>query len=94
MNKTNDLLIQRGKLLQEFAEKMPLRTDQLCIVLDEPDNGWIDTRLYVNDTLTESLNISNACSPFEDIKEWLEHIVRHIFVLTPIIRKPFLFLFF
>lgn len=82
MNKTNDLLIQRGKLLQEFAENIPTLTDRMRLLLKENDCGWIDAYIYVNDEEKLCINMSDVYNPFEDIKTWLEEIVKHRFACT------------
>lgn len=62
---------------------MPLIVDDVEIKLDYPENGWIDMHILVNGEEKELINTSNVYEPFQDIKEWLENIVSHVFDFTP-----------
>ena len=62
---------------------MSLTIDNVEIKLDYPDAGWIDMHILVNGEEKELINLSDVYEPFEDIKEWLENIVSHVFDFTP-----------
>lgn len=76
-------LHERSKLFEKYASCMPLIVDDVEIKLDYPENGWIDMHILVNGEEKELINTSNVYEPFQDIKEWLENIVSHVFDSTP-----------
>lgn len=59
------------------------RADRIDLQLDYPDCGWIDLHVLVNGEERGLITASSVYEPFEDIKEWLEHIVSHVFDFTP-----------
>ena len=79
----NSLLYQKAKLLEKYAINMPNKVDNFGIQLDNPEYGWIDFHIIINDEEKELINFSEVYEPFEDIREWLENIVIHIFDFTP-----------
>ena len=79
----NNLLLERSKLFAKYAESMPDKADKLELQLDYPDCGWIDMHFKVNDEEKLMISASDVYEPFEDIREWLEQIVKHIFDFTP-----------
>ena len=79
----NHWLHERSRLFDKYASKMPLSVDDVEIKLDYPDCGWIDMHILVNGEEKELINTSYVYEPFEDIKEWLENIVLHVFDFTP-----------
>lgn len=83
MNKNNNIMLLRGKLMQEFAENIPATTDRMRFLLEGPEFGWMDMYFYINDGEEQGFNISNVYNPFQDIKEWLEQIVEHRFDCIP-----------
>lgn len=83
MNKNNNIMLLRGKLMQEFAENIPATTDRMRFLLEGPEFGWMDMYFYINDGEEQGFNISNVYNPFQDIKEWLEQIVEHRFDFIP-----------
>ena len=76
-------LHERSMLFEKYAVNMPTKTDRIDLQLDYPDHGWIDMHIIVNGEEKELISTSSAYEPYEDIKEWLEHIVSHIFDFTP-----------
>lgn len=83
MNKNNNIMLLRGKMMQEFAENIPATTDRMRFLLEGPEFGWMDMYFYINDGEEQGFNISNVYNPFQDIKEWLEQIVEHRFDFIP-----------
>ena len=83
MSRNEEWLIARSKLLEKYALNTPSSVDCVHLNLDYPDRGWIDTHVMVNEEETEVINISDVYEPFEDITEWLENMVRHIFDFMP-----------
>jgi hypothetical protein len=79
----NNLLLARSKLFAKYAEKMPSKADKLELQLDYPDCGWLKMHFIVNDEEKLLIAASDVYEPFEDIRDWLEQIVRHIFDFTP-----------
>ena len=79
----NNLLLERSKLFAKYAESMPQKADKLDLQLDYPDCGWIDMHFKVNGEEKIMITASYAYEPFEDIRDWLEQIVKHIFDFTP-----------
>ena len=79
----NNLLLERSKLFAKYAESIPNKADKLELQLDYPDYGWIDMHFKVNDDEKILISASDVYEPFEDIREWLEEIVKHIFDFTP-----------
>lgn len=79
----NHLLHERSRLFEKYATEMPLTVDSVEIKLDYPDAGWINMHIFVNGEEKEFINVSDVYEPFEDIKEWLENIVSHVFDFTP-----------
>ena len=79
----NHWLYERSKLFEKYASCMPLSVDDVEIKLDYPENGWIDIHILVNGEEKELINTSYVYEPFQDIKEWLENIVSHVFDFTP-----------
>ena len=79
----NHWLHERSRLFAKYAAKMSLTIDNVEIKLDYPDAGWIDMHILVNGEEKELINLSDVYEPFEDIKEWLENIVSHVFDFTP-----------
>ena len=73
----------RSKLLEKYANSISSAVDSVHLNLDYPDCGWIDTHVLVNGEETEVINISDVYDPFEDITEWLENMVQHIFDFMP-----------
>ena len=80
---TNNLLLERSKLFAKYVENMPSKPDQLELQLDYPDNVWINMHFKVNDEEKLMITASDVYEPFEDIRDWLEQIVKHIFDFTP-----------
>lgn len=80
---SNHWLHERSMLFEKYASEMPLTVDNVEINLDYPDAGWIDMHILVNGEEKELINLSDVYEPFEDIKEWLENIVSHVFDFTP-----------
>lgn len=78
----NHLLHERSRLFEKYATEMPLTVDNVEIKLDYPEAGWIDMHILVNGEEKELINLSDVYEPFEDIKEWLENIVSHVFDFT------------
>lgn len=80
---TNNLLLERGKLFAKYAENMPSKPDQLELQLDYPDNVWINMHFKVNEEERLMITASDVYEPFEDIRDWLEQIVKRIFDFIP-----------
>ena len=80
---SNHWLHERSMLFEKYASEMPLTVDNVEINLDYPDAGWIDMHILVNGEEKELINLSDVYEPFEDIKEWLENIILHVFDFTP-----------
>ena len=79
----NNLLLARSKLFAKYAEEMPSKADKLELQLDYPDCGWLKMHFMVNDEEKLLIAVSDVYEPFEDIRDWLEQIVKHIFDFTP-----------
>ena len=82
-NIRNHWLHERSMLFEKYAANMPTKVDSIDLQLDYPDHGWINLHIVVNGEERELITASSVYEPFEDIKEWLEHIVSHIFDFTP-----------
>lgn len=81
--RTNNVILQRSELMKKFAENIPAVTDKMRFLLEGPEFGWMDLYFYINDGEEQGFSISNVYNPFQDIKEWLEHIVKHRFDFIP-----------
>lgn len=79
----NHWLYERSTLFKKYASEMPFTVDNVKIKLDYPNAGCIDMHILVNGEEKELINLSDVYEPFEDIKEWLENIVSHVFDFTP-----------
>ena len=79
----NKLLLERSKLFARYAEKMPRKADKVEVQLDFPYCGLIKIHFLVNDEEKLLIDASNVYEPFEDIRDWLEQIVKQIFDFTP-----------
>lgn len=79
----NNLLSERSKLFAKYAEKMPSKSDKLELKLDYPGHGWLDMHFIVNGEEKLKIPASYVYEPFEDIRDWLEQIVRNVFDFTP-----------
>lgn len=75
----NHWLSERSKLFAKYAESMPRKAATFELVLDKVDLGWIDMHFKVNDVETLVINASSVCEPFEDIRDWLEQMVTHLY---------------
>lgn len=62
---------------------MPLVPDKVDFQLKYEHIGWVDIYILVNGEEKAFITASYAYEPFEDIKEWLENIVKHLFDKTP-----------
>lgn len=80
---TNNLLLERSKLFAGYAENMPCKADKLELQLDYPDCGWLNMHFIVNGEEKLKISASAVYEPFEDIRDWLEQIVKQIFDFTP-----------
>lgn len=80
---TNNVLLERSKLFARYAENMPSKPDILELQLDYPDCGWLYMHFIVNGEEKLKISASEVYEPFEDIRDWLEQIVKHIFDFTP-----------
>ena len=76
-------LHERSMLFEKYAVNMPSNADRIDLQLEYPACGWIDMHVIVNDKEKVVIDTSYVYEPFEDIKEWLENIVSHIFDFTP-----------
>ena len=70
-------------MLEKYAINMPNKADKFGIKLDNPEYGWIDFHIFINNEEKVFIDLSSTYEPFEDIIEWLENIVRHIFDFSP-----------
>lgn len=71
------LLSERGKILAKYGEDLPLSTDRVSFEFDKPNSGWMELMIQVNDEIANTLSLSSAFEPFQDMKEWLEDIVKN-----------------
>lgn len=79
----NNLLLERSKLFAKYAEKMPRKADKLELQLDYPDCGWLYMHFLVNGEEKLKIATSYVYEPFDDIRDWLEHLAKHIFDFAP-----------
>ena len=79
----NNLLMERSNLFAKYAEKMPRKAYKLELQLDYPDNGWILMHFIVNGEEKLKIETSYVYEPFENIRDWLEYLVKHIFDFAP-----------
>ena len=70
-------LSERSKLLAKYSEGIPSICDNVNIKFDRPDSGWIDAHFFVNGGEKGFLEFSDVYEPFEDIRKWLESIVKN-----------------
>lgn len=71
------LLIERSRILVKYGEKIPQLSDRVKFDFDKPNSGWIELMIQVNDEEANTLGLSSAFEPFQDMKEWLEDIVKN-----------------
>ncbi len=82
-NFNNNLLLERSKLLKKYALNLPDSFDEVHLNIDYPEFGWMDTKVIVNGEEQNVIVISDEDDPFENIKGWLENIVRYRFDFVP-----------
>lgn len=71
------LLTERSRILAKYGEKIPQLSDRVEFDFDKPNSGWIELMIQVNDEEANTLGLSSAFEPFQDMKEWLEDIVKN-----------------
>lgn len=71
------LLTERSRILAKYGEKLPQLSDRVEFDFDKPNSGWIELMIQVNDEEANTLGLSSAFEPFQDMKEWLEDIVNN-----------------
>ena len=71
------LLTERSRILAKYGEKLPQLSDRVEFDFDKPNSGWIELMIQVNDEEANTLGLSSAFEPFQDMKEWLEDIVKN-----------------
>ena len=71
------LLTERSRILAKYGEKLPQLSDRVKFDFDKPNSGWIELMIQVNDEEANTLGLSSAFEPFQDMKEWLEDIVKN-----------------
>lgn len=81
--KRNIFLHERSRIMEKYALTIPSETDKICLRLDDPEHEWINMHIQVNGEEKTLICASDIYEPFEDIKEWLESIVSHIFDFIP-----------
>ena len=83
----NHWLHERSMLFEKYAVHMPTKTDSFDLQLEYTGYGWIDMHILVNGEEKVLINTSDVYEPYVDIREWLEQIVSHIFIVLPKIRQ-------
>lgn len=70
----------RSQIYAELAKKGALNRplDSVTFNFAEPEVGWIDVSVFVNGEKKAFIPLSDVYDPFDDIKEWLESIVKKI----------------
>lgn len=71
------LLTERSRILAKYGEKLPQLSDRVEFDFDKPNSGWIELMIQVNDEEANTLGLSSAFEPFQNMKEWLEDIVKN-----------------
>lgn len=71
------LLIERSRILAKYGERLPQLSDRVEFDFDKPNSGWIELMIQVNDEEANTLGLSSAFEPFQNMKEWLEDIVNN-----------------
>lgn len=71
------LLTERSRILAKYGERLPQLSDRVEFDFDKPNSGWIELMIQVNDEEANTLGLSSAFEPFQDMKEWLEDIVKN-----------------
>lgn len=74
----SNLLKERSRIFAKYGERLPQITDRVSFEFDKPNNGWIELMIQVNYEEANTLSLSSAYEPFQDMKEWLEDIVYNI----------------
>ena len=81
--KKSPFLSEKKRIFEKYADHMPLVPDKVDFQLKYEHIGWVDIYILVNGEEKAFITASYAYEPFEDIKEWLENIVKHLFDKTP-----------
>ena len=76
MKQKNKWLLERSKLFTKYAKEIPTACDCVEVKFDKPEVGWIDTHFFINGKEKGGIELSDVYEPFEDIKKWLEDIVK------------------
>ena len=74
----SNLLKERSRIFAKYGERLPQIADRVSFEFDKPNNGWIELMIQVNYEEANTLSLSSAYEPFQDMKEWLEDIVYNI----------------
>lgn len=81
--KKSPFLSEKKRIFEKYADHMPLVPDKVDFQLKYEHISWVDIYILVNGEEKAFITASYAYEPFEDIKEWLENIVKHLFDKTP-----------
>lgn len=74
----SNLLKERSRIFAKYGERLPQIADRVSFEFDKPNRGWIELMIQVNYEEANTLSLSSAYEPFQDMKEWLEDIVNNI----------------
>lgn len=74
----SNLLKERSRIFAKYGERLPQIADRVSFEFDKPNSGWIELMIQVNYEEANTLSLSSAYEPFQDMKEWLEDIVNNI----------------
>ena len=74
----SNLLKERSRIFAKYGERLPQIADRVSFEFDKPNSGWIELMIQVNYEEANTLSLSSAYEPFQDMKEWLEDIVYNI----------------
>ena len=81
--KKSSFLLEKRRIFEKYADYMPLVPDKVDFQLKYEHIGWVNIYILVNGEEKAFITASDVYEPFEDIKEWLENIVKHRFDNIP-----------
>lgn len=73
---SNKWLLERSKLFAKYGKCEPKAIKRVDVRFTKPNVGWIEMYFSINGEEKGYIPLSSVYEPFEDIKEWLEGIIK------------------
>ena len=68
---------ERAKLFEYYANNISDKIDDVKMIFQEQECGWVDTDIVVNENNSFRFSISFVDQPFDDILKWLENLAEN-----------------